>query len=120
MLTIQSFISLMKLKFMKTDIIEVMSRDNDKRCFISSEDFRKYQGTNLFHDKVVKIQSFEISNLINEGYVEKSSGTIQITYKGRHLFQITLYSLLGLLFKSVFIPIVVAFVTAYLTTKYFS
>lgn len=122
MLTYQTYKLLKSLRTFKVPYIYESLDDNLEYRIIEKEELN-LKGSDLIFsynkDNFIIAQVDEINYLESESYITIHERNINFTHKGYRYFQISLIDFGKFLGKSVITPIVVAFITAYLTVLFF-
>ena len=118
--------TLQEFQFLK--LIHKLTNHTEKEFYFTKEDLTLRLYDNYHHVLSCGKLSFEVEGIIyslakNQYIVHlPAKGTddnlYRLTHKGIHYFQSSASQLLAFLFKSVLVPIVVAFITALLVSLY--
>lgn len=120
MASIQSMIVLRNLKKLSGNTENVITYLGNTTCFCLYSDY-KFEKTYDYQKYSHEIHAL-IDSLEKQGYIKFENGSedyFKITEKAFHPFQEPLYTFLGFLVKSIFIPIFVSLITTLVTIHFF-
>lgn len=127
MLTFQTLKLLKKLmKFKNPIVLEYGVKF--KYCYVTEFDNITYNSDNrtiysvsrtfLDETKVNKVLFDEMYYLDQQGYIVIENEEITVAHQGKHFIQFSFIKFCEFCYKSILVPILVAFITAYLTVRF--
>lgn len=114
MLTYQTYKLLMQLRqFTIPRKIERLNNDLEVRIVDKTDLMKNPYNYNQLKDNSIIARTDELRYLEDKSYIKIKGKTIEITHKGYRPFQLTAINFVWFLFKSIFVPMVVAYLTAH-------
>lgn len=127
MLTFQTFMLLKNLMKFKNPVV-LGYGIKFKYCCVTESDNITYNSDNKINHSVLrtfldetKVSKFlfdEMYYLEQQGYIVIENEEITVAHQGKHFVQFSFIKFCEFCYKSILVPILVAFITAYLTVRF--